>query len=331
MQSEAAQSNSNSPLQTFTSDGKRYQYNDTSFRFRPVKKLGYGASAEVTMVEEVSTHELYARKQFFLKANGYNPAAREEEVKNEYSVMKKLTHLHIAKVLLWGKDEDQDACSIYMEPAADCNLRSYLEQCIRDGFPPSALQQILPWFGCLLDALSHAHRQNIMHRDIKPRNILIKDQRVYLADFGLAKDFTSTGTSQIPNDLICGTPVYHAPEIKKDNPGGRAADVFALGCVFSEMLTVHSGKSLEEYQEYRKAVDAGESEGGMLAFQANLPRVIQWLKQLEQDSGFDTSTRVLVWQITGMLQEDPKRRTESQEGKDFLMSQKCPTLFCALH
>ncbi len=283
------------------------------------------------MVEEVSTRELFARKQFFLKAHGYNPAVREEEVKNEYDIMKKLTHLHIAKVLLWGKDEDQDACSIYMEPAADCNLRSYLEQCIKDGFPLSALQQILPWFGCLLDALSHAHRQNILHRDIKPRNILIKDQRVYLADFGLAKDFSSTGTSQIPDDPICGTPVYHAPEVRKDNPGGRLVDVFALGCVFSEMLTVRSRRSLEEYQEHRKAVEESNSEGGMLAFRANLPRVIQWLKQLEQDSGFDRSTMILVWQIMGMLQEDPQRRTESQAGKEFLVSQKDSTLFCALH
>ncbi len=87
----------------------------------------------------------------------------------------------------------------------------------------------------------------VKHRDIKPSNILIKDRQPYLADFGLAKDFSGQDSSISQSTFVEGTPVYFAPENQPRERHGRPADIFALGCVFSEMLTIGNYKSLEDY------------------------------------------------------------------------------------
>jgi serine/threonine protein kinase len=134
-----------------------------------------------------------------------------------------------------------------MTPSADSNLSVYLEQCSEDGYLSTSLESIVPWFGCLLSALSFAHRLKITHRDIKLSNILIKDGQIYLADFGEAKDFLETATST-SSYLMCGTPVYRAPEVTPGNPRGLPANVFSLDCVFTEILTICSKRSLRDYQ-----------------------------------------------------------------------------------
>lgn len=133
----------------------------------------------------------------------------------------------------------------------------------------------------------------ISHRDIKPCNTLVKEQRVFSVDFGLVKDFTFEGQSQLPNDANCGTPVYLAPEIRK-NIRDRATDVFALAYVSSEMLTMHSASTLKEYQKCRKVVGSRDSEDDVPPFRANLPMVNLWLKQLRQSSSFDKFIGILV-------------------------------------
>ena len=327
LQTEAAHSSYKTRSWSGSSTSGKYLSHETNTTFKPIRKVGWGSSAEVTIVEEISTRELYARKQFFLNVKRHTNAMRVEDVKHEYNVMKRLWHAqHVAKVLLWSKD-DEATCSIYMQPVADCDLRYFLEQCVEEDYPEATLKQITPWFGCLLDTLSYAHGLKIVHQDIKPNNILVKDQQVYLADFGLAKDFSFRSTSKTSSNLVCGTPVYRAPEVRPGTPRGPLADVFALGCVFSEMLTVRSRRSLDDYQEYREAID---NEGGMYAFRANLPKVNEWLKQFNQNGDSDSET--LVWQIGLMLKEDASRRSGAQDGRDFLKSQKhSPTFFCSLH
>ena len=178
-----------------------------------------------------------------------------------------------------------------------------------------------------MDALAFAHRLNITHRDIKPSNILIKDYQVFLADFGSAKTFTLQETSKTSNYYVCGTPVYYAPESKADNPRGRQADVFSLGCVFSEMLTVCCGRSLEAFQDWRQCPD---DECGIYAFRANLPKVIAWIKLLSEDSN-ESWRDVLAWQIPLMLRREPEGRTTAQAAVTFLMNHRQESLICPNH
>ena len=310
-----------------SSDGIHSQY-DIQARFRFVKRLGFGSFGAVDMLQETSTGQVYARKQIHLPVTSHRATIREEEIKNEFSVMEKLTHQHIIQVLFWLKDSDKVTYSIFMNPVADYTLFTLLERrSDRISLPETDHSRILSWFGCLLDALAFAHRLNIIHRDIKPTNILIKDNRVYLADFGLAKDFTSEESSQTTNDTVHGTSVYRAPEVRPGSSRGRPADIFALGCVFSEMITILHGRSSEAFRGFRRTPG---SEGGEFAFRENLTKVREWLRQMEH-KGSEYGTRPLLWETLEMLSSNPDGRPQAQKVVDFLKGQGNSQYFCDRH
>jgi streptogramin lyase/predicted Ser/Thr protein kinase len=85
------------------------------------------------------------------------------------------------------------------------------------------------------EALDAAHAAGIVHRDVKPHNILVEGERAYLSDFGLAKAYAETGSGT--GASIVGTVEYMAPEQWRGERVGPEADVYALGCVLYEALT----------------------------------------------------------------------------------------------
>ena len=267
--------------------------------FKYQRRLGRGSQGEVHEVMEATTRIFYARKQIYFRQD-----SDEEEVLNEVAIMQKLRHPHIATVQFLVKEHD--SFSIIMQPVADWDLLQYLQRCIQENFRAKGVKRIYSWFGSLVDALSYAHDQNVKHRDIKPANILIKDGRPYLSDFGIARDFTGYELSTSNDDFVQGTPVYRAPETTLNNSRGRAADVFALGCVFSQMLTVNRGKSLQEFQDFRR-VD--ESDCGPFAFRANLEKVIEWVEKFEHE---DSLSGIIVDQIRDMLEVEPAERAKAK-------------------
>jgi serine/threonine protein kinase len=134
---------------------------------------------------------------------------------------------------------------------------------------------------CLTDALNYIHSQATRHLDIKPGNILVKKgpyrfgHRVYIADFGISKSFSSLDHSQT-DDPIPRTPKYCAPEVWERGMYGRAADIFSLGCVFTEMLTPLAGKDLDEFADFRSL--GGERKG---AFRESLSQVTVWMRGIQ--------------------------------------------------
>ena len=115
--------------------------------------------------------------------------------------------------------------------------------------------------------------------------------------------------------------MYRAPETQPEKPRGRQADVFSLGCVYSEMFTVCQGKSLDDYRNARKTK-------GSLAFRDCLPQVQEWLSQFEmsdEPSPYEKQDRVnavLLDQIQSMMDEDPQKRPHSQLAVNQLKPQK---------
>jgi eukaryotic-like serine/threonine-protein kinase len=87
------------------------------------------------------------------------------------------------------------------------------------------------------DALDYAHRQGVVHRDIKPDNIMLEGERVLVADFGVARAVSEVSEKLTATGMVVGTPTYMSPEQASGEReiDGRT-DVFALGCVLYELL-----------------------------------------------------------------------------------------------
>lgn len=298
-------------------NGLSHVPDSTNAHFNFIKELGNGTHGQVAEVQEATSKAFYARKTIRVRQGSQSArAAIEERVKREVNIMQRLQHSHIASVLFYVKGID--SFSILMLPVAEYDLRRYLEEvCSRSN--RATLRQMDSWFGCLVVALIFAHNAQIKHHDIKPSNILIKNEQPYLADFGSAKDFSDSDNSIEPNDLIAGTPVYYAPE---QLPWGRAADVFALGCVFSEMLTVRSGRTLQDYRDNRR--DENKEYG--YAFRFSLPKVYAWLDGLED--GLNDSLKIVLEQTHRMLDKDPARRRRLIDVKKTFRSDEAGLLYC---
>jgi streptogramin lyase/predicted Ser/Thr protein kinase len=100
---------------------------------------------------------------------------------------------------------------------------------------PLPPQRALHLLGQVADALDAAHAAGIVHRDVKPHNILVEGDRAYLSDFGLAKAFDESGATG--DASVVGTAHYMSPEQWRGDSIGPAADVYSLGCVLYEAFT----------------------------------------------------------------------------------------------
>jgi WD40 repeat protein len=141
---------------------------------------------------------------------------------------------HIIPVYEAG--EENGVLFIAMRFVAGSDLRKVLE---REGpVPPGRLLELISPVASALDA---AHAAGLVHRDVKPANILVDERpgrpdHVYLADFGLSK-IASAGTSHTTPGQYLGTPHYSAPEQVQGHPVDGCTDQYALACVACELLT----------------------------------------------------------------------------------------------
>lgn len=115
-----------------------------------------------------------------------------------------------------------------------------LARLIRRGPAALPLERVVRIVAEAAEGLDALHRKGIVHRDVKPANILIAEQdgrpdRVLVTDFGVARPAGAAATET--GDGFAATPAYAAPELIGDGPVDRRADVYALGCVLVELLT----------------------------------------------------------------------------------------------
>ena len=148
--------------------------------------------------------------------------------RNEAMASGRLNHPGIIAIHEYG--EHEDTVFIVMEYAPGDSLRGYIGR--RDSIKLTEISDIMTQ---LLDALDYAHDNGIVHRDVKPANIIISaGGRVKVTDFGIARINTSTLTQ---TGMIVGTPSYMAPEQYTGLAVDRRADVFSAGILLYELLT----------------------------------------------------------------------------------------------
>ena len=193
--------------------------------------LGQGGMGVVYKARQKRLDRLVALK--ILPRELGEDAAFAERFGREARTLARLDHPHIVRLHEFG--ETDGLYFLVMEFVDGANLRQ-----VMDGarLTPAEALAIVPQ---VCEALQYAHDQGVVHRDVKPENILLDERgRVKIADFGLAKltegdraDPTLTGTRQ-----VMGTWQYMAPEqYRAPQTVDHRADIFSLGVVFYEMLT----------------------------------------------------------------------------------------------
>jgi DNA-binding beta-propeller fold protein YncE len=121
-----------------------------------------------------------------------------------------------------------------------------------------APERAIALLGQVAEALDAAHAAGIVHRDVKPHNVLIEGERAFLSDFGLAKALGESGTEGSGVSIV-GTAEYMSPEQWRGSDVGPAADVYSLGCVLFEALTgiaPFARKQAESEPEMPEGLDA---------------------------------------------------------------------------
>lgn len=179
-----------------------------------------------------------------------------QRFRREARAMAQLTHPNLINVYDFGSDGDH--LFLVMELITGGTLRELLAE--RGPMPPHAATAVMR---SVLTGLSAAHSVGLIHRDMKPDNVLINtDHRVKLADFGLVRVASSTTHS---SDQIVGTVAYLAPEQVDGTEITRASDVYSAGLVLYELLTgstPFSGETPLEhaYQRLNTVVPAPSSQ-----------------------------------------------------------------------
>jgi len=137
---------------------------------------------------------------------------------------------HPAVVPVFDAREEDGELIVAMRLVAGGDLKKRIEN--GGPLPPAEAVGLLGQIG---DALDAAHAAGIVHRDVKPHNILLEGDRAYLTDFGLAKALGDSGA--LSGASVVGTAEYMSPEQWRGGRVGPAADVYSLGCVLYESLT----------------------------------------------------------------------------------------------
>ena len=199
-------------------------------RYRVAGEIGRGGMATVYRATDLRHGRDVALK--LLNDELLGPSAVDRFIR-EIDVTGKLTHPHILPLLDSGTVE---GIPFYVMPLVSGEtLRGRIA---RDG--ALAVPAAVALAAEIASALDFAHRHGVVHRDVKPENVLLQDGHAMVADFGIAKALSAAadGNALTATGVSIGTPAYMSPEQAAGDRGVDArSDVYALGCVLYEMLT----------------------------------------------------------------------------------------------
>ena len=193
-------------------------------RYRVIRHLGSGGMASVLLCED----ERLGRKVAVKRLHADSPVDVEQRFKREAKLGASLNHPNLVSV--FDTATDDEGVLIVMEFVDGEPLSRLLR---RGPLRPEEVRRLVLDLG---EALDHAHDQGIVHRDVKPANVLIREDGVTkLADLGIAT--ASDGTRITRSGIVLGTAAYMAPEQLEGRELGPAADTYALAAISFEALS----------------------------------------------------------------------------------------------
>ena len=196
-------------------------------RYRIIRELGAGGMATVYLARDLKHDRDVAIK---VLRDDVAQTVGAERFLREIRMAAKLSHPHILP--LFDSGQVDDALYYVMPVVRGESLRDRLDR-----------ERMLPVADAVriatevAGALEHAHRNGVVHRDIKPDNILLQDGHALVADFGIGKALGAIDAEQATQTgMSVGTPAYMSPEQASGEAVDGRSDIYSLGCVLYEML-----------------------------------------------------------------------------------------------
>jgi serine/threonine protein kinase len=197
-------------------------------RYTLDRDLGKGGMASVVLARDLAGDRMVALKVLHPELA---PTVGGDRFKREIRVAARLQHPNILSVLDSG--ETPGGQLWFTMPFVEGeNVYERLQR--EQAFAPAEALRIA---AAAASALAYAHAQGVVHRDIKPDNILLSGDQVLVADFGVARAVSEVAEKLTATGMIVGTPTYMSPEqASGDKAIDGRSDIFGLGCVIYEML-----------------------------------------------------------------------------------------------
>ncbi|MDJ1155537.1 Stk1 family PASTA domain-containing Ser/Thr kinase [Macrococcus caseolyticus] len=200
-----------------------------SERYKLLKYIGGGGMSSVYLAQDIILDQKVAVKIINIPHVDVERAVQrfQREVQNATT----LSHPNIVKVL--DVDEDERHYYLVMEYIEGPTLHEYIQQ-----HGPLSPEEAVFFTKQILRGIEHAHSYRIVHRDIKPQNILMTDNKeLKISDFGIARALSETAMTQ--TNHIMGSVHYLSPEQAKGIRTDESSDIYSIGIVLFEMLTGH--------------------------------------------------------------------------------------------
>src|ERR1700690_530678 len=201
---------------------------DFGSRYRIEALLGQGGMGRVYKAYDKELSRTVAIK--VVRQGVMGEADALPRFKQELVLASKISHKNILRIHDLGEVNGMKFITMAYVEGKD------LHQIIKEN-PKLPLERVLKFATQLAGALAAAHAEDVVHRDLKPQNILVdKNDQVYISDFGLAKSFAEGAIGMTQTGVFLGTPRYMAPEQVEGKATDGRSDLYAYGLILYEML-----------------------------------------------------------------------------------------------
>lgn len=202
---------------------------DLGTRYHIEALLGQGGMGRVYKAQDRELNRTVAIK--VVREGVVADANALKRFKQELLLASKISHKHILRIHDLGEVNGVKFITMAFVEGQD------LHQIIRDN-PKLPLDRVVKFATQLAEALAAAHGEDVVHRDLKPQNILVDgNDQIYVSDFGLAKSFADGAVGMTQTGAFLGTPRYMSPEQVEGKPTDGRSDLYAYGLILYEMAT----------------------------------------------------------------------------------------------